>query len=187
MIVGIVGTTPMGFSQLVEAIDDVCRSLCIEGFIQIGNSAYLPKVAAFERFLPRHELLERLRRCDLAITHGGIGAIGDSLRHAPRLVVVARPLGTSRAERVALPDDQGPVAERLGALYGFPVVTDRKDLKGTVQRAIVRPVRTTGMPISPIPGMIEDILAGRSAPGLPPTAKLKIAKRMFMFRRKVEP
>ncbi|RBY84512.1 hypothetical protein [Blastococcus sp. TF02A-30] len=119
----VVGTTPYGWDDLVRAVDDAAQTHGLTGWAQIGNGSYEPSALSHDRFLPHAAILERMKSADVAVIHGGLGSIGDGLRHAQRLVVAPRSLGVGRHGRQEAPNDQWPVALRLAEMYGFACVS----------------------------------------------------------------
>lgn len=114
-----VGTTPFGWRELLEVVDHTADRYGWSGTVQAGNSRWTPRTLTSVDFMPRSMLTAWMRTSDLVVVHGGLGLMGDAIRHATRLVVVPRPWERSRRSRQTHPNDQWPVAQRLGAQYGF--------------------------------------------------------------------
>lgn len=153
----VVGTTPYGWDELVRAVDDVAEAQGISGWAQIGNGRYVPTTLSHDRFLPHASIVERMRSADVAVVHGGLGSIGDGLRHARRLVVAPRSLGVGRHGRQEAPNDQWPVALRLSEMYGFACVA-LTELGSAIAAQLEAPPQRWTVPPTDAPRIIEEWL-----------------------------
>lgn len=92
MIFVAVGTQKFQMNRLLEEIDN-----CIEGrditekvFAQIGNSTYHPKNYEYSTFLCKEDFEERVKECNLLITHSGVATIITGLKFDKPVIVVPR-------------------------------------------------------------------------------------------------
>lgn len=157
-ILVVVGTTPFGWDELVLAADDAARELGLTGVAQIGNGRYVPTNLDSTSFASHSEILDLMGDVDLTVIHGGLGSIGDALRHSRRLVVVPRPRGTGWHGRQAAPNDQWPTAERLASQFGFPC-TSPSGLKVAMQQALAHGEREPVLLHNPAESLIKTWLA----------------------------
>lgn len=86
-----VGTHPQPFDRLLRQLDSIAaENRGWEVFAQTGNSNYKPEGIAFKNFLDAEEYDDKMRWCDLAVSHGGAGTIINALLNRKPLVVVPR-------------------------------------------------------------------------------------------------
>lgn len=92
MIFVVVGTQKFQMNRLLKEIDN-----CIEGrditekvFAQIGNSTYHPKNYEYSTFLCKEDFEERVKECNLLITHSGVATIITGLKFDKPVIVVPR-------------------------------------------------------------------------------------------------
>ena len=148
----LVGTTPFGWDEFVRSADAAAAANRITGLAQIGNGSFKPTHVRWVEFLPHAEVLREMSAAQLVICHGGLGTMGDGLRHARRLLVVPRSRGVGRRGRAEAPNDQFPVANRLALRYGFECAS-LEDLPAAVARTLAAPARkllTTQISATPI-------------------------------------
>lgn len=88
MIVGVTGTGSP-FTRLVHGLAHVARTSGEEVWVQHGTAALVPPLQG-AAFVPRSELLARMRAARVVVCHGGSGAIADALDAGHVPVVVAR-------------------------------------------------------------------------------------------------
>jgi UDP-N-acetylglucosamine transferase subunit ALG13 len=79
-----VGTTD--FDALIAEMDRLAPSLEEEVIMQIGNSRYVPKSAAYFRFAPT--LAPYYDRCHVVVAHGGLGIITEALERGKKVIGV---------------------------------------------------------------------------------------------------
>ncbi len=108
MILVLTGTNPYSFERMVKAADSYAEQTIERMFIQLGNTAYRPINADYERFLPRKELLKLIEYADLIITQGGFGSIADCLIADKTVIAVPR-----KPELNESPDDQEELVKQL--------------------------------------------------------------------------
>jgi UDP-N-acetylglucosamine transferase subunit ALG13 len=154
-MVVLVGNAPHGWDALVERADVWAGAIAATGVAQTGGSSFRPRYLAAEKFINTDRLERLIDDADIVITHGGIGSIGDCLRHAKRFVVVPR-----------LPDprqsvgDQVPVAQRLGEKHDFPVV-GLTSLEACASELLTQPPRSPSLPETNVPELIRSFLQQR--------------------------
>lgn len=120
MIFVTVGTNEAAFDRLLEAIEALPKG--DEIVVQYGSSSIRPSNAAqCHDFMPFDDLLDKMRRARVVVTHAGIGSIMSALACGKRPVVVPR----LERFREAVDDHQLPVARRL---EGSGLVTLVEDL-----------------------------------------------------------
>ncbi len=92
MIFVTVGTHEQPFDRLVEAVDGLKERGGVKGevFIQTGYSSYTPRFCDYSDFIGFNEMIERMKRADIVITHGGTGSIMLVLYSGKIPVVVPR-------------------------------------------------------------------------------------------------
>jgi UDP-N-acetylglucosamine transferase subunit ALG13 len=121
-----VGSYPKGFDRLVSAVDKLCQKYSLEVVAQIAGGSYKPQFMEYSDFFPQNVQNEYLANCDLVITHGGFGVIGDLLRLGKPFVVFPRPPGEG-------PNNQVPVAIKLSEKYRFTLCNTESELEGVIK------------------------------------------------------
>lgn len=92
MIFLTLGTYPLPFDRLVQAVDEVVSQNLIdeEVFAQIGFSNYIPKHMKYEKLLEKQRFDEILSSATALIGHAGMGSISMALNHQKALLVMPR-------------------------------------------------------------------------------------------------
>lgn len=92
MIFVAVGTQKFPLDRLLAGIDRLVASGQITEtvFAQTGYSGYKPENYPYERFLSKEAYEEAIARCDLLVTHSGVGTIMSGLGRGKPVVVFPR-------------------------------------------------------------------------------------------------
>ena len=92
MLFVVVGTQKFQLNRLLKAMDELVASgrLREPVFAQIGNSDYVPEHYEFERFLPPEVFEEKIRHCDVLVTHGGVASIMSGVKNKKPVIVFPR-------------------------------------------------------------------------------------------------
>lgn len=90
MIVVLVGTSPYTFKRVIKVIDELAGKNQWQVFIQLGHTDYQPKHCDFQSFIPKSEIMEKIKIAEVVICHGGFGSIRDALACDKLPVVVPR-------------------------------------------------------------------------------------------------
>lgn len=92
MILITLGTQDKGFERLLEAVDKAIDQGQIkeEVVAQIGYSKYASKNMKIFDFVDRDQMEKWTEKCDILITHGGVGSILAGLHHKKPVVAAAR-------------------------------------------------------------------------------------------------
>lgn len=92
MIFVAVGTQKFPMNRLLRQIDELIASgeLQEEVFAQIGHSDYQPVHYAYREFLDKEEFDGTVAKCDLLITHSGVGTIISGLTRGKPVIVYPR-------------------------------------------------------------------------------------------------
>jgi len=86
----VVTGTGLPFQRLVNSVENCAKqSLTWSFWVQHGEAA-LPAGMAGVPYLPRAELLERVRAADAVISHAGVGAVLDAVQAGRRPLVMPR-------------------------------------------------------------------------------------------------
>lgn len=159
MIFVVVGTQRFQLDRLLRALDELAgKGLLQEEILaQIGYSRYKPRYYAYVDFLPKAEFDATVARCDLLLTHGGVGAIVAGLRAGKPVVVFPR-LAKYR-EHV---DDHQTELARVYAEQGYLLVCgEQDDLLAAIHAAQSRRFRPYEPPRNEVAGQISAFLDGR--------------------------
>lgn len=86
------GSRSFQFNRLLEAVDKAIENGTItdEVFAQIGSSNYPIRNYKYKDFLNHDEFNEKMRNCDIVLTHGGTGVIVNAVKMGKRVVAVPR-------------------------------------------------------------------------------------------------
>ncbi|MGM0216066.1 PssE/Cps14G family polysaccharide biosynthesis glycosyltransferase [Enterococcus sp. AZ109] len=92
MIFVTVGSQKFPFDRLLKEVDQLIESGVIkeEVFAQTGHSTYLPQKFSYQPFLDQSLFEEKLKECDVLITHGGTGVIVTALKMGKKIIAVPR-------------------------------------------------------------------------------------------------
>lgn len=130
MIVALTGTGPP-FPRLVNALAEYARAEPDEHvWVQHGTTR-LQKPLQGAAFVPRQQLLARLREADVVVTHAGSGSIGDALSFGHLPVVVPR----RKALNEIVNDHQVELSEVLEEEGRVIVVHDTGALPSAIRAA----------------------------------------------------
>lgn len=92
MIFVTVGTSKQDFSRLIREIDKLINEKVIndEVVVQSNLCMYKPKNFVINSQLSKREYQLYLKKCDLIITHGGVGSIMDGLKNNKKVIAFPR-------------------------------------------------------------------------------------------------
>lgn len=92
MIFVTVGTHEQPFDRLVKVIDQLKGEGIVQQdiFMQTGYCSYKPEFCQYKDFIPFDEMMKRMRKAEIVVTHGGTGSIMLVLYHHKIPVVVPR-------------------------------------------------------------------------------------------------
>lgn len=92
MIFVALGTQKFQFNRLLQIIDKLIDEKKIDEpvYAQIGNSDYRPRNFECSLFLDKSEFENRIKNCDVLITHSGVATIIKGLKNEKKVIVVPR-------------------------------------------------------------------------------------------------
>ncbi len=92
MIYIVVGTQKFQFNRLLKQIDEFVVDGTIRDivFAQVGYSDYKPVHYKYTDFLGKEEFNAHIEKCDLLITHSGVGTIMAGLKNSKPVIAVPR-------------------------------------------------------------------------------------------------
>ncbi len=91
MIFVSVGTQKFPFDRLIKLVDDALSNMKdTEAFAQIGTSEYKPQNMQYADYLSKSEFEQKIKDCDLLITHSGVATIMAGLKEQKPVIVVPR-------------------------------------------------------------------------------------------------
>ena len=92
MILVTLGTQDKSFTRLLEAIEKEIKNNNIqeEVVVQAGYTEYKSECMKVFNTIPKDEFIELIEKCDLLITHGGVGSIFDGLKKNKKIIVAPR-------------------------------------------------------------------------------------------------
>ncbi len=161
-----VGLERFPFDRLLRCVDRLVETGAIRQpvFGQIGHSTYEPRHFEFCRFLPFHQMRERLEQADAVVCHGGVGTILLALHLGKVPLVFPR-----RAEfGEQLDDHQLDLARRLTDGERVLVAPTEERLADHIARydELLRalPDRAESKGLSTLVGFLQSTLRGGHAP-----------------------
>lgn len=93
MILVTLGTQDKKFYRLIKEIDKLLEEKKIKDdvIVQAGSSAnYKSNKMNILKLIPMDEFNELIKKCDLLITHGGVGSILNGLKNNKKIIAVPR-------------------------------------------------------------------------------------------------
>ena len=92
MIFVTVGTQNFQLNRLLRQVDFLIQNGQIneEVFAQRGNSEYIPQYYAYQDFLSKEEFNQMVNKCDILITHSGVGTIILGMKFQKSIIVFPR-------------------------------------------------------------------------------------------------
>ena len=93
MIFVTTGSRAYPFDRLIKAVDEAAFQLKFPKemvFAQIGISEYVPVNISYKRFLDKTIYDEKIRTCDILITHAAAGSLFKSLKMEKKIIAVPR-------------------------------------------------------------------------------------------------
>lgn len=92
MIFVTLGTQDKSFVRLLENLDKIIEKNKIkdEVIVQAGYTNYASKNMKIFNTIPKDEFIKYIKKCDLIITHGGVGSIFDGLKNNKKVIAVPR-------------------------------------------------------------------------------------------------
>ncbi|MBO4245583.1 MAG: beta(1,3)galactosyltransferase EpsH [Bacilli bacterium] len=91
MILVTVGTQDKSFKRLINEIDRLVKEKKIKDkvIMQTGYTEYNGLIEHFN-FAPEDELNEMVKKCDILITHAGVGSIFKGLEYGKKVIAIPR-------------------------------------------------------------------------------------------------
>lgn len=92
MILVTLGTQDKDFSRLLKAIDNEIEKKHITDkvIVQAGTTKYESNNMEIFDLISKDELSKLVEKCDLLITHGGVGSILDGIKNNKKIIAAAR-------------------------------------------------------------------------------------------------
>ena len=92
MILVTLGTQDKSFKRLLEAIDKqvMLGNIKDKIIVQAGHTKYKSSNMKIFDFIPYDEFDDYIKKCDLLITHGGVGSIITGLKNGKKVIAAPR-------------------------------------------------------------------------------------------------
>ena len=92
MILVTLGTQDKSFERLLKRIDKEIKNHTIKDkvIVQAGYTKYPSKNMEIFDYKPKEELNELVKKCDLMITHAGVGSILNGITNNKKVIAVPR-------------------------------------------------------------------------------------------------
>ena len=92
MILVTLGTQDKHFVRLIAMVDELIKQKEIneEVYVQAGSTSYHSDKMHIFDYLDMEEYDKLLQKCDVLITHGGVGTIVSALKDGKKIIGVAR-------------------------------------------------------------------------------------------------
>ena len=133
MIFVALGTQKFQFNRLLQMIDQLLDDGRIDEpvFAQVGNSDYKPKNYKYASFLNKYEFEEKIKECDVLITHSGVATIIAGIKNEKKVIVVPRL--SKYGEHVD--DHQIQIAQSFSKQNYVIMYTESADLEKLITKA----------------------------------------------------
>lgn len=90
MIFVTVGGSPLGFTRLIAAMDDIAKIIDEEIIIQIGSTNFKPVNSQYFTQLPKEAYNDLFKKSRIIVCHGGAGSLINALKFSKPIIVVPR-------------------------------------------------------------------------------------------------
>ena len=130
MILVTVGTQDKSFKRLINEIDSLVNKKIIkdEVIMQTGYTEYKGNITHFA-FTSEDELNELVKKCDILITHAGVGSIFKGLEYGKKVIAVPR----LKKYREHINNHQLDISNNFLNMGYIKVVNDINDLGKTIK------------------------------------------------------
>lgn len=122
----------LGFDRLIEAMDDLAPDLGVEVIAQIGRGEYLPKNMETRISIAPAEFESMVERCQLIVSHAGIGTVLTAQRFQKPIVLMPRRFDQGEHRN----DHQVATAHHLEGRSGVLIATDKTELEGKIAEGL---------------------------------------------------
>ncbi len=132
MVFVTLGTNDESFARLLKAIDKAIDKGLIKDkvVVQAGCTKYESKNMEIMDLVPREKFDEYIEKCDLLITHGGVGSILTGINNNKKVIAVARLAKYKEHGN----DHQLQIVENFGKLGYIIPVTNVDDLEDAIKK-----------------------------------------------------
>lgn len=132
MVFVTLGTNDESFARLLKAIDKAIDKGLIKDkvVVQAGCTKYESKNMEIMDLVPREKFDEYIEKCDLLITHGGVGSILTGINKNKKVIAVARLAKYKEHGN----DHQLQIVENFGKLGYIIPVTNVDDLEDAIKK-----------------------------------------------------
>lgn len=133
MIFVTLGTQKFQFNRLLQIIDQLITDgkIAEPVFAQMGSSDYAPQNFRYASFLDKNEFEEKIKECDVLITHSGVATIIAGLKNEKKVIVVPRL--SKYGEHVD--DHQVQIAESFSKQNYVIMCTENDNLEDLIVKA----------------------------------------------------
>lgn len=134
MIFVTLGSQKFQLDRLLIELDRLVEKKVVTDmiFAQVGYSTYQPKYYEYEEFLDHQVFNQKLKGCDLLITHGGSGAIVNALKLKKKVIAVPRSVKLNEH----VDDHQKEIVNLFKKLNYIEAVYDIHELEQTVSTTL---------------------------------------------------
>ena len=131
MIIVTVGMQ-LGFDRLIEAMDKLSPSLEAEVVAQIGRGEYVPQNMETRISIAPAEFEVLVERCQLIVSHAGIGTVLTAQRFRKPIVLMPRRFDHGEHRN----DHQVATVRNLEGRAGLLVAMDEAELETRIQQGL---------------------------------------------------
>jgi len=147
-----VGTFHKGFDRLVQPFDNFCKINKIKCIAQIGGGDYLPRYIKYAREFTHKKHLQKIKKSNLVITHGGYGNIMDLIKVKKKFIVFPR--NSNEAGH-----DQKKSIKNLAKKMNITACYTQKNLENKILKFIIKKdIKIIKLPKSNIPNIIKKFI-----------------------------
>ena len=133
MIFVTLGTNDESFERLLKAIDKAIDDKVVKEkvVVQAGCTKYESKNMEIMDLVPREKFDELIAKCDLLITHGGVGSILTGINNDKKVIAVPRLAKFKEHGN----DHQLQIVENFGKLGYIIAVKEMDDLEEAIKKS----------------------------------------------------
>ena len=153
MIIVTVGMQ-LGFDRLVEAMDDLAPSLGVEVIAQIGRGEYVPQNMETRISIAPAEFENMVERCQLIVSHAGIGTVLTAQRFQKPIVLMPRRFDHGEHRN----DHQVATVHHLQGRSGVLIANDETALEEKIAEGLA--LSSAEAQLSPTARKLREAIAG---------------------------
>lgn len=143
----------LGFDRLIEAMDRLAPNLGMDVIAQVGKGEYKPANMETRISIAPAEFEQLIERCDLIVSHAGIGTVLTAQRFGKPILLFPRRFDHGEHRN----DHQVATAHHLQGRSGLLVAMDEKELESQITAGLS--MNAANAPISPSAAQLRQAIS----------------------------